>query len=232
MESDRATDLGSVQLLAPLSDPGKVIAIGLNYRDHAREAKVDAPTAPPIFAKFPSAIVGPEQDIRWDPRYTSQVDFEAELAVVIGRRARRVAEDEALSYVFGYTCLNDVSARDLQFSDGQWVRGKSLDTFCPIGPWIVTRDEIPDPQRLAISSWVNGELMQRASTSDMYFSVAQLLAYCSEAFVLEPGDVIATGTPPGVGAFREPPRFLTDGDEVIVEIEGIGRLTNGCRHLL
>ncbi len=221
--------LSEVQLLAPVPDPSKIIAIGLNYRDHAVEAEMSPPAIPLIFAKFPSAIIGPGADITWDPEYTSQVDYEAELAVVIGRRARGVAEHEALDYVFGYTCLNDVSARDLQFSDGQWVRGKSLDTFCPIGPWIVTADEISDPQRLAIACWLNGERVQDANTADMYFGVAELIACCSEAFSLEPGDIIATGTPPGVGAFRQPARFLRDDDELVVEIEAIGRLVNYCR---
>jgi 2,4-didehydro-3-deoxy-L-rhamnonate hydrolase len=216
-------------LLAPVPSPGKVVAIGRNYREHAAEEGVEPPTAPLIFAKWPSAVVGHGADIRWDPALTTQVDYEAELAVVIGRRARRVSEADALAYVLGYTCLNDVSARDLQFGDGQWVRGKSLDTFCPMGPAIVTADEIPDPQRLAIRCVVGDEVLQDANTSQMFFSVAEIVSYCSQAFTLEPGDVIATGTPSGVGAFRTPPRFLTDGDRVVVEIEGLGRLENVCR---
>ena len=221
--------LADADLLAPLPRPGKVVAIGRNYREHAEEEGVEPPPAPLIFAKWPSAVVGPGADIRWDPGLTSQVDYEAELAVVIGRRARRVSREEALGHVFGYTCLNDVSARDLQFGDGQWVRGKSLDTFCPMGPAIVTRDEVDDPQGLAIRCLVGEEVLQEANTSQMYFSVAEIVSYCSDAFTLEPGDVIATGTPSGVGVFRKPPRFLNDGDRVVVEIDGLGRLENVCR---
>ena len=172
----------------------------------------------------------PRAAISWDPALTAQVDFEAELAVVIGRTARRVDEAEALDYVLGYTCLDDVSARDLQFGDGQWTRGKSLDTFCPMGPALVTADEVPDPQALAIECRVNGEVMQQATTADMFFGVAAIISHCSQAFTLEPGDVIATGTPGGVGIFRDPPVLLADGDVVTVEIEGIGRLSNPCRH--
>jgi 2-keto-4-pentenoate hydratase/2-oxohepta-3-ene-1,7-dioic acid hydratase in catechol pathway len=221
--------IDEVELLAPVPRPGKVVAIGRNYREHAAEEGVEAPVAPLIFGKWPSSVVGPGVDIRWDPALTSQVDYEAELGVVIGRRARRVGASDALDHVLGYTCLDDVSARDLQFGDGQWVRGKSLDTFCPMGPWIVTTDEIPDPQRLTIRCLVGDEVLQQASTSEMYFSVAEIVRYCSHSFTLEPGDVIATGTPAGVGAFRTPPRFLRDGDRVTVEIEGIGRLENICR---
>jgi 2-keto-4-pentenoate hydratase/2-oxohepta-3-ene-1,7-dioic acid hydratase in catechol pathway len=223
------TPLANADLLAPLPRPGKVVAIGRNYREHAEEEGVEPPPAPLIFAKWPSAVVGPGADIRWDPGLTSQVDYEAELAVVIGRRARRVSREEALGHVFGYTCLNDVSARDLQFGDGQWVRGKSLDTFCPMGPSIVTADEVDDPQGLAIRCLVGDEVLQEANTSQMYFSVAEIVSHCSEAFTLEPGDVIATGTPSGVGVFRKPPRFLNDGDRVVVEIDGLGRLENTCR---
>jgi 2-keto-4-pentenoate hydratase/2-oxohepta-3-ene-1,7-dioic acid hydratase in catechol pathway len=226
---DRGRELNGQQLLAPIPRPGKIIGIGRNYRDHAAEEGVEPPAAPLIFGKWPTTIVGPGSEIRWDPTLTTQVDYEAELGVVIGRIARRVTESAALDYVFGYTCLNDVSARDLQFGDGQWVRGKSLDTFCPIGPAIVTTDQIPDPQRLRLSCTVSGERLQDATTADMYFGVAEIVSYCSQAFTLEPGDVIATGTPSGVGAFRKPPRYLTDGDVVVVEVEGIGRLENTCR---
>jgi 2-keto-4-pentenoate hydratase/2-oxohepta-3-ene-1,7-dioic acid hydratase in catechol pathway len=226
---DRWQSIRSAELLAPVPRPGKVVAIGRNYREHAAEEGVDPPTAPLIFAKWPSSVIGHGAEIRWDPALTGQVDYEAELAVVIGRRTRNVAIDEALDHVLGYTCLDDVSARDLQFGDGQWVRGKSLDTFCPMGPWIVTADEIPDPQRLAIRCLVDDEVLQDANTSQMYFSVAEIVSYCSRSFTLEPGDVIATGTPSGVGAFRKPPRFLQDGERVTVEIEGIGALENVCR---
>lgn len=220
--------IAGLELLAPVPRPGKVVAIGRNYRAHAEEEGVEPPEAPVVFAKWPSSVVGPGAEIRWDPALTRQVDYEAELAVIIGRRARHVREADALDHVAGYTCLNDVSARDLQFGDGQWVRGKSLDTFCPMGPVLVTADEIPDPQALSICCSVGDELVQRANTSQMYFSVAEIVSFCSQAFTLEPGDVIATGTPSGVGVFRDPPRFLTEGDIVTVEIERIGRLVNQC----
>ena len=226
----RGRALHDAELLAPLPRPGKVIAIGRNYREHLTEEGVEPPAAPLIFAKWPSSVVGPGAEIRWDPGLTGQVDYEAELAVVIGKRARRVDPGEALGHVFGYTCLNDVSARDLQFGDGQWVRGKSLDTFCPMGPVLVTADEIGDPQDLAISCTVGDERLQDSRTSAMYFGIAEIISYCSRSFTLEPGDVIATGTPGGVGVFRDPPRFLQDGDRVVVEIERIGRLENVCRH--
>jgi 2-keto-4-pentenoate hydratase/2-oxohepta-3-ene-1,7-dioic acid hydratase in catechol pathway len=228
--AERGRPLSEAELVAPLPRPGKIVAIGRNYREHAVEEGVEPPAAPLMFAKWPSAVIGPGADIRWDPALTAQVDFEAELAVIIGRRARRVTAADALDHVFGYTCLNDVSARDIQFGDGQWTRGKSLDTFCPMGPAVVTPDEIGDPQDLAISCTVGGERLQDARTSAMYFGIAEIISYCSQSFTLEPGDVIATGTPGGVGVFRDPPRFLGDGDRVVVEIEGIGRLENTCRH--
>jgi 2-keto-4-pentenoate hydratase/2-oxohepta-3-ene-1,7-dioic acid hydratase in catechol pathway len=221
--------LADTELLAPVPRPGKIVAIGRNYREHVDEEGADRPAAPLIFAKWPSSVVGPGADIRWDPELATQVDYEAELAVIIGRPARHVSESEALDYVLGYTCLNDVSARDIQFGDGQWVRGKSLDTFCPMGPALVTTDEIPDPQRLSIRCSVGGKVLQEASTAQMYFGVAAIVSYCSRSFSLEPGDVIATGTPGGVGIFRDPPVLLGEGDEVVVEIEGIGRLVNTCR---
>jgi 2-keto-4-pentenoate hydratase/2-oxohepta-3-ene-1,7-dioic acid hydratase in catechol pathway len=222
--------LSEANLLAPLPRPGKIVAIGRNYREHATEEGVEPPPAPLVFAKFSSSVIGSGAEIRWDPGLTAQVDYEAELAVVIGRRARRIRPADALDHVFGYTCLNDVSARDLQFGDGQWVRGKSLDTFCPMGPVLVTADEIGNPQDLAISCTVGAERVQEARTSAMYFGIAEIISHCSQSFTLEPGDVIATGTPGGVGVFREPPRFLADGDRVVVEIERIGRLENVCRH--
>jgi 2-keto-4-pentenoate hydratase/2-oxohepta-3-ene-1,7-dioic acid hydratase in catechol pathway len=217
------------RLLSPASDPRKVVAIGLNYVDHASEVEMKLPSEPLVFAKFPSSIVGPDELIEWSEELTTTVDYEAELAVVIGRPARRVAPERALDHVLGYTCLNDVSARDLQFGDGQWVRGKSLDTFCPIGPWLVTTDEIPDPAALRIRCTIDGEVLQDAPVSDLIFSVPELIARLSHAFTLEPGDVIATGTPPGIGWSRDPKRFLRDGEEVAVEIDGIGRLANRTR---
>ncbi len=221
--------LADVDVLPPLRRPGKIVAVGRNYRAHADEEGVDPPTEPLLFAKWPTAVVGPDDTVAWDATLTRQVDWEAELAVVIGRRTRGVDRARALEHVLGYTCLNDVSARDLQFGDGQWTRGKSLDTFCPIGPVVVTADELGDAGDLAIRCLVNGEVVQDARTSQMFFGVAEIISHCSRAFTLEPGDVIATGTPAGVGAFRDPPRFLGDGDEVVVEIERIGRLVNRCR---
>ena len=227
--AERGHPLRDADLLAPLPRPGKIVAIGRNYREHAAEEGVEPPPAPLIFAKWPSSVVGPGAEVRWDPALSAKVDYEAELAVVIGRTARWVPVETALDHVLGYTCLNDVSARDIQFGDGQWVRGKSLDTFCPMGPALVTADEIGDPQDLAIFCTVGDERVQEARTSAMYFGVAEIISYCSMSFTLEPGDVIATGTPAGVGVFRDPPRFLGDGDRVAVEIERIGRLENVCR---
>jgi 5-carboxymethyl-2-hydroxymuconate isomerase len=224
----RTIPMSPSRLLAPLPRPGKIVAIGLNYMDHARERGVEPPKQPLIFAKFTSSVTGPGAPIRWDPTLTEKVDYEVELGVVIGSEARNVSEADALSHVFGYTVLNDVTARDMQRGDGQWVRGKSLDTFCPMGPAIVTADEIRDPQTLAIRSKVNGETMQSGNTSDMIFSVAELIAYISRSFTLQPGDIIATGTPGGVGEFRDPPVFLKDGDVVTCEIERIGKLENPC----
>jgi 2-keto-4-pentenoate hydratase/2-oxohepta-3-ene-1,7-dioic acid hydratase in catechol pathway len=222
------TTLGEVELLAPVVRPGKIACAGVNYRDHASEQNREAPDHPVMFAKFATSVVGDGAEIRWSPKLTQAVDFEAELAVVIGATCRRVSVARALDYVAGYTCLNDVSARDLQYSDKQFVRAKSLDTFCPMGPWLVTADEIPDPQTLDIRCLVNGVVMQDSNTSDMVFGVAELISFCSQAFTLEPGDVIATGTPGGVGWFREPKQMLKDGDDVIVEIERLGRLVNRC----
>jgi 5-carboxymethyl-2-hydroxymuconate isomerase len=203
--------------------PGKIVAIGLNYMDHVRESKAEAPKRPLIFAKFPTAVIGPDEPIRIPRGLTERVDWEVELAAVIGREARNVGQDEALSYVRGYTIGNDVSARDLQFADGQWVRGKSLDTFCPLGPEVVALD---DPQNLTLQTRVNGEVVQDSNTSEMIFGVAELLSFCSHAFTLAPGDVILTGTPWGCGEFMEPKRSLHDGDVVECEIEGLGVLRN------
>jgi 2-keto-4-pentenoate hydratase/2-oxohepta-3-ene-1,7-dioic acid hydratase in catechol pathway len=224
----QAMPLDGVKVMAPIPNPSKVVAIGQNYMDHCREQNVEPPTTPIIFAKFPTSVIGPGETIRWDPTLTAKVDFEAELAVVIGRLARHVTEAEAMDYVAGYTISHDVSARDLQFGDGQWVRGKSLDTFCPMGPYLVTRDEIPDPHNLAIRSTVNDQVMQDSSTAEMIFRIPYLIEYISRAFTLLPGDVIITGTPDGVGVFRSPPIFLKDGDVVTIEIEGLGQLTNPC----
>jgi 2-keto-4-pentenoate hydratase/2-oxohepta-3-ene-1,7-dioic acid hydratase in catechol pathway len=221
--------LQEVHPAAPVTRPSKIIAVGLNYRDHAEESKGRIPQEPLIFAKFPNSLVGPRAEIKWDPAVTRKVDFEAELAVVIGNRVRNCSGTEAEAAVFGYCCANDVSARDLQFGDGQWVRGKSLDTFCPLGPWLVTRDEIPDPHALRIRSRLNGRLMQDSHTGQMIFSVTELVGFLSRHFTLFPGDLILTGTPAGVGTFREPSVYMQDGDKIEVEIEGLGLLVNTCR---
>lgn len=213
------------KLAAPLR-PGKIVAIGLNYLDHIRESKLERPLQPLVFAKFPSSVIGPTDAIELDESLTSRVDWEVELAVVVGRRMRRVAERDALDHVFGYTVGNDISARDVQFSESQWVRGKSFDTFCPLGPVAVTADEIPDPQVLRLRTRVNGEVMQDSSTAEMVFGVAELLAFCSRSFTLDPGDVVLTGTPWGCGEFMDPPRSLAAGDLVEAEIEKIGALRN------
>lgn len=220
------TTIASVTLEPPLRRPGKIVGVGNNYSAHVVEAGLELPAEPIVFAKFASSIVGHDAPIVLDCSVSDQVDFEAELAVVMGRTARRVQVDAAMDYVFGYTCANDVSARDLQTKDGQWVRAKSLDSFCPLGPWIVTADEIPDPGDLAITSVLAGTVMQSSSTRLMIYGVASLISAMSHWFTLEPGDVICTGTPAGVGAFRDPPRFLRDGDRVDVWIERIGTLSN------
>jgi 2-keto-4-pentenoate hydratase/2-oxohepta-3-ene-1,7-dioic acid hydratase in catechol pathway len=219
-------DLADATLLSPVRAPQKVVAIGLNYADHARESGTTPPEKPMVFVKTPNSIIGPDEPIVIDPGLTSQVDYEAELAVVMGRRASQVTEADALSHVLGYTLCNDVSARDAQFADVQWVRGKSFDTFCPLGPWITTADEVPDPQALAIRCRVNGDLLQDSTTAEMIFGVAHLISYLSQGITLEPGDVIATGTPFGVGFARTPPIFLRPGDSVEVEVESLGILRN------
>jgi 2-keto-4-pentenoate hydratase/2-oxohepta-3-ene-1,7-dioic acid hydratase in catechol pathway len=209
----------------PAVTPGKVIAIGRNYHDHAVEGGSEPPKSPLLFTKFIHAVNAHNAKVMLHA-ISEQIDFEAELAVVIGKRARKVSESDALDYVFGYSCLNDVSARDLQFADGQWVRGKGLDGFCPIGPFVVTKDEIPDPQALKIEGILNGEVMQSSNTKMMIFNVAYLIHYITQAITLEPGDVIATGTPEGVGVFRKPPVLLKDGDVFEVKIENVGTLRN------
>jgi 2-keto-4-pentenoate hydratase/2-oxohepta-3-ene-1,7-dioic acid hydratase in catechol pathway len=217
-----------VRLLAPIERPGKVICVGLNYRDHAVEAKLPVPEQPVIFTKFPSCVIGPDEEIVLPPD-SQKVDYEAELAFVVGRRASQVDVEDALEHVLGYTCVNDVSARDFQFQDVQWTRGKSCDTFCPLGEAIVTTDELRDPHDLRIRLHLNGATLQDSRTDQLVFGVPQILSFLSRSFTLEPGDVIATGTPPGVGFARKPPVYLKDGDEVIVEIEGVGRLRNTVR---
>jgi 2,4-didehydro-3-deoxy-L-rhamnonate hydrolase len=212
----------------PIKRPQKIICVGMNYRDHAAEAGNEVPDKPVLFAKWPNSLVGPGDPIVI-PSWVEEVDYEAELGVVIGGRARGVSRDEALSIVAGYVCVNDVSSRKLQFEDGQWSRAKSLDTFTPVGPRLAPADEIADPQQLRIRCVVNGKTLQDSSTSEMVFGVAELISFISAGITLEPGDLIATGTPAGVGFTREPPVFLRDGDEVTVEIEGVGALTNPVR---
>jgi 2-keto-4-pentenoate hydratase/2-oxohepta-3-ene-1,7-dioic acid hydratase in catechol pathway len=209
----------------PIDVPGKIICVGLNYRDHAEEQGTKLPSAPLLFAKWPNALIGPGKPIVI-PRESEQVDYEAELGVVIGERVRRASEENALETVRGYICVNDVSARDLQFSDGQWTRGKSPDTFCPVGPQLVPAAEVPDPQALGIRCVLNGEVMQDSTTANMIFTVAEIIAYASATMTLEPGDLIATGTPAGVGVFRDPPVLLREGDEVRIEIDKLGSLTS------
>lgn len=218
--------LSAVRLLAPVQRPSKVLAIGLNYADHARESNLEPPPAPVTFVKTNNSICGPGDPITYRKDDSTEVDYEAELAVVIGRRTRDVSKAEALGAVFGYTACNDVSARDAQFADNQWIRGKSFDTFCPLGPWVVTTDEIPDPQALRIGCRVNGQTLQDSTTAEMIFGVADIISYLSRFMTLEAGDVIATGTPVGVGFARTPPIYLVDGDVCEIEIEGIGVLSN------
>ena len=210
---------------APVPRPGKIICIGLNYRDHAAESKMPIPEKPVVFSKFSTAVIAPGEPVVL-PSTSQQVDYEAELAVVIGRRARHVSADRAYDYVLGYTAFNDVSARDFQFSDGQWQRGKSCDTFAPMGQTIVTTDTITDPHKLSIKLVLNGQTMQDSNTDQLIFGVPVLIEFLSQSITLEPGDVIATGTPPGVGFARNPPVFLKPGDEMEVLIEGMGGLGN------
>lgn len=216
--------LDAVEYL-PAVNPSKIIAIGRNYYEHAIEGGSEPPKSPLLFTKLLNALNAHNAPVILHS-ISEQIDFEAELAVIIGKRASKVGESEALDYVFGYSCINDVSARDLQFGDGQWVRGKGLDGFAPLGPFITTKDEIPDPQKLDIEGRLNGEVMQTSNTKMMIFNVAYLVHYISQAITLEPGDVIASGTPEGVGVFRKPPRLLQDGDVFEVVIQKVGTLRN------
>jgi 2-keto-4-pentenoate hydratase/2-oxohepta-3-ene-1,7-dioic acid hydratase in catechol pathway len=218
-------DPAAVQLRAPIARPGKIICVGLNYLDHCREQGIDPPGYPMLFSKFANAVAHPGQAVI-RPRATEMLDLECELAVVIGRRARSIGPPEAMKHVFGYTILNDVTMRDLQREDGQWLRAKGSDGFAPIGPVVVTRNEIADPQRIAMRSSVNGETWQASSTAEMVFDVATIVSFASRTITLEPGDLIATGTPAGVGHFQDPPRYVRGGDVMRCEIEGIGVLEN------
>jgi 2-keto-4-pentenoate hydratase/2-oxohepta-3-ene-1,7-dioic acid hydratase in catechol pathway len=221
--------LGGVKLLAPVARPGKIFGSGINYASHKTENPAAVfPSEPGYFSKLPSSVIGPADAIVL-PFPEAQVDYEVELGVVIGKTARGVSRDEALEHVLGYTVINDVSARAVQFKEpgAQWItHGKGFDTFCPMGPWIALTDEVPDPQRLRVRSYVNGERRQDASTDEMLFPVAMLIEYWSKHITLEPGDVLSTGTPAGCGTFRTPPLWLQPGDEVTVEVDAIGKLTN------
>lgn len=224
-ESDYS--LSEVELKAPLERPKKVVCVGNNYMDHCREQNVEPPKNPLIFSKWPSCVVGYDDDIVL-PSESNQVDFEAELGVVFQNDGKYIAEENVVDHIFGYLALNDVSARDVQFSDGQWVRGKSYDTFIPTGPFIVTADEIEDPHNLSIKTTVNGQVLQDSNTKEMIFNINEIISYLSKGFTFEAGDLIATGTPHGVGVFRDPQLFLEDGDNVTIEIEQMGQLTNNC----
>ncbi len=218
-------DAAAVQLRSPIPRPPKIIGIGLNYRDHAEEQKAEIPSVPAVFAKFPTSVIGHGQPIVL-PKNSTKPDYEAEFAVVIGRGGRHIPEERWRQHVFGYTIVNDVSARDFQRATSQWTMGKTFDTFCPIGPCIVTADEIDDPHNLDISMTVSGEVLQSSNTRHLIFNVPYLIAFLSSVFTLEPGDVIATGTPGGVGFVRKPPRWLKPGDECRVRVQGIGELVN------
>ena len=215
----------SIEIGPPVPDPDKIICIGINYADHASEAGLARTEVPLFFAKFRNSLTGPTSPILL-PRVSSQIDYEGELAVIIGTRCKEVSEQEALQYVAGYSIMNDVSARDLQMQTSQFIAGKALDTFAPMGPGIVPASDIPDPQALQLTTRVNGQVVQHASTASMIFSVAAIISFLSSIMTLEPGDIIATGTPSGVGFKRTPPLFLRDGDVTEVEIEGIGQIRN------
>ena len=221
--------LEAVNLASPVPDPSKIIRCGLNYADHCREQNIDLPKNLILFSKFPSALIGYGDAITWETATSQQVDYEAELAFVIGKTARNVPVEDAYDYIAGYTIANDVSARDVQFGDGQWIRGKSFDTFCPLGPALVTVDEIDDPHNLAIRCRVNGQLLQDSNTAELVFKVPQILSFISQTATLLPGDVVLTGTPAGVGVFRDPQIFLRPGDKVEVEIDKLATLHNVVR---
>jgi len=225
MKQGRVIALEDARLAAPVPRPGKIVCIGLNYRDHALESGMPLPESPVMFSKFATSVVGPEDPVVI-PLGCTQPDYEAELAVVIGRTAKHVSKAKAYEYVFGYCAFNDVSARDFQFGDKQWVRGKSCDTFAPMGPFVATRDEIPNPQNLAIKLQLNGQTMQDSRTEQLIFGVPELIEFITASITLEPGDIIATGTPPGVGFARKPPVFIKSGDRMEVEIEALGILAN------
>lgn len=217
--------LSAVKLLAPIPRPPKVICIGLNYRDHAIESNMPIPTIPVVFSKFSNTVISPGDKVVL-PKNSEKPDFEAELAFVIGKPGRHISPENALDHVFGYTIINDVSARDFQLQTSQWLVGKTFPTFCPMGPWIVTSDEIGDPHNLRIGLRIDGETVQDSNTKELIFKIPELVAHLSSIVDFEPGDVISTGTPPGVGMGRTPPRWLKAGETMTVFIENIGELTN------
>lgn len=214
-----------VRFLSPLLRPSKIIGIGLNYRDHAEEQGARIPKAPMIFSKFPSSLIGASEPIVY-PRVTQQLDWEVELAFVIGKTGKEIPVEKAFDYIAGYTIFNDMTARDIQLAERQWLRGKTPDAITPVGPYIVTKDEVPNPGNLAVKCWVNGELMQESRTDQLIFDIPFLVSFLSAAFTLEPGDIIATGTPGGVGFAREPAIFMNVGDRVKCEVEGLGTIEN------
>ena len=217
--------LGQVKLYAPIPNPGKLFMIGLNYRDHAIESGMAIPTTPTVFSKFNNSIVGPGDTV-FLPKASQQPDYEAEFAFVVSKRAKHVKGADWKEYVFGYTVINDVSARDLQLATPQWLMGKSCDTFCPMGPVLVTADEIADPHNLQIKLTLSGDVLQDSNTKELIFNIPALIEHITQVITLEPGDIISTGTPPGVGFARKPPRYLKDGDHCVVYVEGIGELHN------
>ncbi|MEZ4768610.1 MAG: fumarylacetoacetate hydrolase family protein [Caldilineales bacterium] len=218
--------LNETRLAPPVPDPSKIVCCGQNYADHCREQNKPLPKNLILFSKFPTTLIGPGDAITWAPGSTEQPDYEAELAFVVGKTARNVPVEEAYDYIAGYTNANDVSARDVQFGDGQWIRGKSFDTFCPLGPYLVTADEVGDPHTLGIRCRLNGRTMQDSSTAELVFDVPTILSFISRTATLLPGDVVLTGTPAGVGVFRDPPIFLQPGDVVEIEIDKLGTLRN------
>jgi 2-keto-4-pentenoate hydratase/2-oxohepta-3-ene-1,7-dioic acid hydratase in catechol pathway len=222
-----AIPLASVKLCAPIPDPPKILCMGLNYRDHAKEANLELPKYPVIFAKYSNTVIGTGDNIVL-PKNSRKPDYEAEFGFVIGRRARHIIAEDWREYVFGYMNCNDVSARDYQMSVSQWTMGKNFDTFAPMGPYLVSADEIEDPHNLKISLTLNGEPMQSSNTRELIFKIPETVAFLSSVMTLEPGDVVLTGTPAGVGFSQKPPRWLAPGDEVVVRIEGLGELRNTC----
>ena len=227
LETRSGLALDAVRLAPPIPDPQKIICIGQNYRDHCLEQNAPIPKSPIIFTKFITSLAGPRDNILL-PHVSEQIDYEIELAFVIGKGGKHIPEERALEHVAGYMVFNDVTARDIQFGDKQWVRGKSCDTFAPCGPALVTRDEIDDPQNLKLEMKLNGEVMQSSNTGQMIFDIAYLISFLSRTLTWTPGDIVATGTPPGVGVFRKPPVFLKPGDKLVATVEKLGSLENTC----